>query len=680
MGGFYGSIHVKTPDRTKVKQAVEVIAKRQKTRFLLGPALNGWVSVYPETHGQDERIAKAMARQIGGDAIYVMVHDDDIFAYTYFQGGKQIDSFNSCPDYFSSASAKDKVKLRGRPLLLQKLLAPGKNLEELTALLSPETVEQMTFAYELLERFADLLGLPNAVAAYEYLMGGETDHIQRWEDFIHVPDQTDEKARRRATADRVADEKERLRQTGILVYERQGEKNKLTSVTWCPDRTGDGFLVCWQDFRQFNASAQPLERLGPPWAAGPQPTTLISGPYVHQLRLSPSGRLLAVGNAGGNWTTVLWDLENQRQLCEIKNDPHTAPRLLFAPDEKYLVGHANEGVVVYATATGERIAIHATYSATYATMHPSGLLAIGDPAGKLIVLDPIPGRRIKTLCLGQKVDQRILHHAMQNRVRQSMEQFDIDKLRAQMEKQIAALADKVAQAARTNPQARQSFVELGHVFNADGNVDVKNSVQAHLEKMRRGIEETQQRMAEAFSRPGLENAAIHGSEQPASLLCSPDGRWLFCGTKCGLRVYHWTELLAAEETTPPPVCQIEVTPVTNETAEIGAMRIDNRVQALAFDSTANRLLFSCQDGQIRCLDLSTGQHRTFLALPGSTPVSQMDFSSARRHLCFTVYPPPSEQRHHNGPATLQVWDYDRLTERLQTEPTLRLVREDEAIP
>src|SRR5262249_32657858 len=151
---------------------------------------------------------------------------------------------------------KTKAKLRGRPLLLQHLLAPGKTLEELMALLSVETTEQAPFAIELLERFAELLGLPNAVAAYEYLMEGETEHIQDWHDFIHVPDLSEEKARKRAAAATSLEEKERLRQAGILVYEAQGNKKGLITVAWCPDRIGNAFLVFWQDYHESNPAAR----------------------------------------------------------------------------------------------------------------------------------------------------------------------------------------------------------------------------------------------------------------------------------------------------------------------------------------------------------------------------------------------------------------------------------------
>src|SRR5258708_39105882 len=121
---------------------------------------------------------------------------------------------------------------------------------------------------------------------------------------------------------------------------------------------------------------------------------------------------MAIAYAGGNWMTVVWDLSSQQCLCKIPNEPHTAPRLHFSPDEKHLIGHAYEGVKVISISSGERIATHAL-CATYATMHPSGLLVVGDPAGKILALEPISGKSQVTLCLGEMVDNRALLEMME---------------------------------------------------------------------------------------------------------------------------------------------------------------------------------------------------------------------------------------------------------------------------
>jgi hypothetical protein len=42
------------------------------------------------------------------------------------------------------------------------------------------------FASDTMSKFADTLGIPNAVTSYEYLASGETDNILEWDRFVEV--------------------------------------------------------------------------------------------------------------------------------------------------------------------------------------------------------------------------------------------------------------------------------------------------------------------------------------------------------------------------------------------------------------------------------------------------------------------------------------------------------------
>ncbi len=52
MGGFYGSVQLRCEDRSKVLAAAEAVAREMGIKCLVGPALNGWVGVYPEGNGR----------------------------------------------------------------------------------------------------------------------------------------------------------------------------------------------------------------------------------------------------------------------------------------------------------------------------------------------------------------------------------------------------------------------------------------------------------------------------------------------------------------------------------------------------------------------------------------------------------------------------------------------------
>ncbi len=47
-------------------------------------------------------------------------------------------------------------------------------------------LKESVFASENMRKFADILGIKNAVTSYEYLAQGEIDNIIGWQDFIRI--------------------------------------------------------------------------------------------------------------------------------------------------------------------------------------------------------------------------------------------------------------------------------------------------------------------------------------------------------------------------------------------------------------------------------------------------------------------------------------------------------------
>jgi len=60
MGAFYGCAQVRSDDRDRVTTVAEDVARRLQTHMLVGPVLNGWIGVYPEGSGQDQRVGEAI--------------------------------------------------------------------------------------------------------------------------------------------------------------------------------------------------------------------------------------------------------------------------------------------------------------------------------------------------------------------------------------------------------------------------------------------------------------------------------------------------------------------------------------------------------------------------------------------------------------------------------------------
>ena len=118
MGGYYNSVHVKTTNVALVHKILENLTANEGARFLVAPAINGWVGVFPSDAGMESGLGATLAESIHDAIIHCAVYDDDIFTYEFYLGGEQIDAYNSCPDYFGETTAERGGSLNRIGLLL----------------------------------------------------------------------------------------------------------------------------------------------------------------------------------------------------------------------------------------------------------------------------------------------------------------------------------------------------------------------------------------------------------------------------------------------------------------------------------------------------------------------------------------------------------------------------------
>lgn len=284
MGSFFGSIHLRTDDRAAVQSAAAAVARRRRAKFYLAPPRGGWVTLYPSDGGQDERVAASVAKAAGGWAVWVSLHDDDVFAYAVWRDGRVVDRFNSCPDYFGEElSPAVRRRVAGKPAKFADLLPQGVGPAEVKAAL--EAGESAFAAASQLAAFARCLGLPGVETSYEYLAGGETEGVAGWGEFTHVPKQS--------RVDKRADRRRRWRESGALLVEdaRRAGPRSPTMPILCPDPMSGGFLSCWCDFGP-NATST-VERHPLPWRDGPVPTGVEFSPPIWPACTSPDGRWIA---------------------------------------------------------------------------------------------------------------------------------------------------------------------------------------------------------------------------------------------------------------------------------------------------------------------------------------------------------------------------------------------------
>jgi hypothetical protein len=168
MGAFYGSIHLRSDEHEPVCDILRHLSKR-KRRFLVSPSSNGWVSVYPNFNGQDDKVSKAIAKRFSGDVIHLAIHDDDVLYYWLYRKGKLIDKYSSCPDYFGPMSESAKTRWRGNAELLAPLLSEGETSTTIQEVLDKLRNTQ-GLPDSLQDRLSVALGISDAWTAYEYLM------------------------------------------------------------------------------------------------------------------------------------------------------------------------------------------------------------------------------------------------------------------------------------------------------------------------------------------------------------------------------------------------------------------------------------------------------------------------------------------------------------------------------
>ena len=75
-----------------------------------------------------------------------------------------------------------------------------------------------------------------------------------------------------------------------------------------------------------------------------------------------------------------------------------------------------------------------------------------------------------------------------------------------------------------------------------------------------------------------------------SIATSPDGRLLFCATTRGMCVLEWDKVLAAEKTTPAPLCAAAPMPLESPMKPVEQKDYQNYVYDVDYDEKQNRLL------------------------------------------------------------------------------------------
>lgn len=170
MGTFVTNLHVRDADRDAVIEARRSLDA--VPAFVRGSPEDTWTSIFPEAADQDlSEMASNLSKALNRPVIAFFVHDSDVFLYWLYNGGKELDRYNSAPGYFRGEETSPEG---GNPDTLGGCCAPGLSTDLLLRLLS-SGAEERVFAEDRLAELAKLLGIPDgpAVDSYRYLLKGE---------------------------------------------------------------------------------------------------------------------------------------------------------------------------------------------------------------------------------------------------------------------------------------------------------------------------------------------------------------------------------------------------------------------------------------------------------------------------------------------------------------------------
>jgi hypothetical protein len=335
-----------------VKSAAELVAKEKNVKCLVGPEINGWVAIYPAGSGEDDSFGHAIAKRLPCDVLHLQVHDDDVLAYSLWRDGKLADSYWSNPGILGEENWQEENDRRGDPDQFRPII--GDNANRLASVLNRD--EEYTSESERLAKLAKVLGISNAVTAYEYLEAGERAGIEGWRKFEAIPPKPQVLKLKRATAKKIRSE---MRRAGLLLY---AEERKEFSVTGIGCVYKNGFLLGWSDF--YRGDHLIGAHTPPGHDAQLNPVEFPS--HLVELSSDMNGSLSLIRTRQS--IRVVDGTRTLREFPEIEN----LRGAVVSPGRDVLAYAAAQNVVVIETETGRQLQMFAARNPAILAIHPTG--------------------------------------------------------------------------------------------------------------------------------------------------------------------------------------------------------------------------------------------------------------------------------------------------------------------
>jgi hypothetical protein len=623
MGGFYGSVQVRTTDRNAVKAATESVATVRKIRCLVGPEINGWVGVYPEGSGQDESVGQAIAQQVQADVLQLMVHDDDVLAYWLWRDQKLVDSYWSKPGYFGEDNRAEEESRSGEPEMFRPII--GDKAHQLTALLDRKT--SSVFEYERLEKFAKVLGISNAVSAYEYLKDGERDAIKGWRKFEEFPGEAVKSLaqQKRAERNRVKSERIAMSKSGLLIFSKAEKEHGVRCGS-----AKDGFVSAWADYRggiYIEECPRPFTVVSPSSLESPaHVTAVVSNRDATRIAFAAGDRVRVWDSLPVGW----------RHLIDVPEKDLTIGAVMS--EDGTLIVHQSRQEIVVTQIPGGRHILSIPLAEDYQ-------LGSFDPTGRWVILG---GSKMMLLDLNELPHERVIYiggrrGGPSTAAAQRALNIDVDVWEKQQNEAMESFLNQMKAAAAKSKQVPMSVEQIQNM---------REQARLAMERIK-----TELLAMKSGQTPGSVRRRMQANERVHAAQVSSDGKWFSVGTSEGLRVYEWKYFPKENESdSPPPVWQFSA-PCGDDPNSSAA-----RVYAIAEEPGGRAIVFGGINGTLYRMDLSDGQVRPLILIPTRGWITSITVSRDGEAIAIQSVVQKMRRTESLLPpgTTWEVWSYPRV--------------------
>ncbi|MEX2212954.1 MAG: hypothetical protein WD768_02425 [Phycisphaeraceae bacterium] len=616
MGSFFGAIYLRSSEPAEARRLLDAAPKR--ARFYLAPPKDGWTAIYPSEHGQDERLSRALAKKTAGLVLHTLVHDEDVFCYFLYREGKLLEKFNSCPDYFNEGLPTKRKRSPRKPKHIYDLLAEPEDRPKLEAIFARDPEEGMVMASGTLTQFAAALRLPHACTSYEYLKGGETEEIEDFDAYVHVPDIGIEEAIAAKREAELAAAHTRLRAAGVLLYHDQrklAKRDDHIDATVNPDGRG-GFFVTW-NYRGSRCVSE-LWRLASPWTE-PVRLDFAKSDRVGNVAVSPSGRYVAFDQG---MSAIIWDCEAHAMLPGF--DGATCPHVTaFLSDETGYVSLTRESVTIVDLAKTAR-------RREFLLPGEHGHRMFVHPGGEFLVIE-----RDQQLCVIRLDDGTCVRKLTVSRGPFTQDNIPNDLLICHWA--LVAQLDRID----------WPTVEAQIMEGAYGTARARDWV------------ETVHRYCHHYRTGGwlYEYISKCDPETVYDVKWDESGDQMFCATSRGMRGYDWREMVSAGDNSPTQFLAVDAQPFIDERKLNRSLTIKEGITyTIEFDGANNRLLYGGLRGILFSVDLNTHRPVELLDLPGRPAIRSMALSEEHQAVCMATSLDFPSDRENPQPDVVQIWN------------------------